>query len=327
MPEIREQAYDVARAVVRALHGETRRRPTDAYGLTLTTGRRAAAAYNEALGRLLRLQDGVEVGLERGRRARPRLRPGARRPGPARPRVGGHRLLAQLAARRPRGRRRPPPRRPRGQLPRRRHHPAAVRRGHRRRGPAAPRAAVPARRARRQRRRARRSRSAASPRAARPPTSSRAWAAPTATTGGTPASWPSSARTRSAGPRPRSSRRTPSSVEPASGHAVHARAHVFYETGEHVVGLAWLDEWIRTCGREANHRSHFSWHAALHELMQGDVEAVRRRYERELAPPRSPAHAPWSTAPRCCGAAGSPTPGRSTLPERGRSAARPPTAG
>src|SRR6201999_764853 len=63
MPEIREQAYDVARAVVRALHGETRRRPTDAYGLTLTTGRRAAEAYNEAFGRLLRLQDGVEDGL------------------------------------------------------------------------------------------------------------------------------------------------------------------------------------------------------------------------------------------------------------------------
>jgi hypothetical protein len=75
------------------------------------------------------------------------------------------------------------------------------------------------------------------------------------------------------------------SVEPASGHAVHARTHVFYETGEHTAGLAWLDEWIRTRGPEANHRSHFSWHAALHELMQNDVEAVRRRYERELAPP------------------------------------------
>ena len=66
---------------------------------------------------------------------------------------------------------------------------------------------------------------------------------------------------------------------------MHARAHVYYETGQHTEGLAWLDEWIRTRGPEANHRSHFSWHAALHELMQGDVDAVRRRYERELAPP------------------------------------------
>ena len=64
MPEIREQAYDVARSVARALHGETRRRPVDPYGLTLTTSRKAAAAYNRALGRLLCLQDGVESGLE-----------------------------------------------------------------------------------------------------------------------------------------------------------------------------------------------------------------------------------------------------------------------
>ena len=48
--------------------------------------------------------------------------------------------------------------------------------------------------------------------------------------------------------------------------------------------MTWLDEWIRSRGPEANHRSHFSWHAALHELMQDDVEAVRRRYARELAP-------------------------------------------
>ena len=64
MPEIREQAYDVARSVWRALHGEVRRRPVDPYGLTLTTSRKAASAYNQALARLLRLQDGVEQGLE-----------------------------------------------------------------------------------------------------------------------------------------------------------------------------------------------------------------------------------------------------------------------
>ena len=125
MPEIREQAYDVARAVVRALHGETRRRPTDAYGLTLTTGQAAAEAYNEALGRLLRLQDGVEDGLAARGRDRPRLRPGPGRARPARARVGRDRLVARVARRRPRGCGRPPPRRPRGQLPRRRHDPAA----------------------------------------------------------------------------------------------------------------------------------------------------------------------------------------------------------
>jgi tetratricopeptide (TPR) repeat protein len=73
--------------------------------------------------------------------------------------------------------------------------------------------------------------------------------------------------------------------EPASGHAVHARTHVFYETGEHKAGLAWLDGWIRDQGPLANHRAHFSWHAALHELALGDNNAVRQRYATQLAPP------------------------------------------
>ncbi|HET9944147.1 MAG TPA: FAD/NAD(P)-binding protein, partial [Actinomycetes bacterium] len=74
-------------------------------------------------------------------------------------------------------------------------------------------------------------------------------------------------------------------VEPASGHAVHARTHVHYETGDHAAGLRWLDGWITSCGRQATHRAHFSWHAALHELSTGDVDAVRRRYADQLAPP------------------------------------------
>ena len=74
-------------------------------------------------------------------------------------------------------------------------------------------------------------------------------------------------------------------LEPAAGHAVHARAHVYYETGDHAAGLAWLDPWIGTCGRRATHRAHYSWHAALHELSAGDIDAVRRRYLAQLAPP------------------------------------------
>jgi uncharacterized NAD(P)/FAD-binding protein YdhS len=74
-------------------------------------------------------------------------------------------------------------------------------------------------------------------------------------------------------------------VEPASGHAVHARTHVFYETGEHRAGLAWLDGWINDFGPDTNHRAHFSWHAALHEIALDDIEAVRRRYADQLQPP------------------------------------------
>ncbi len=74
-------------------------------------------------------------------------------------------------------------------------------------------------------------------------------------------------------------------IEPASGHAVHARTHVHYETGDHAAGLAWLDPWIAQCGRQASHRAHFSWHAALHELALGRDSAAADRYAAQLAPP------------------------------------------
>lgn len=75
------------------------------------------------------------------------------------------------------------------------------------------------------------------------------------------------------------------SCEPSSGHAVHAQTHVLYETGQHDLGRTWLDHWVAASGRAASHRAHFSWHAALHELALGDIEAVRRRYYSQLAPP------------------------------------------
>lgn len=71
---------------------------------------------------------------------------------------------------------------------------------------------------------------------------------------------------------------------PDAGQAAHARTHVHYETGDHANGLDWLDRWIRTAGQDADNRAHYSWHAALHELALGDVAAVRRRYDAQLAP-------------------------------------------
>ncbi|WP_426405400.1 FAD/NAD(P)-binding protein [Streptomyces sp. R-07] len=73
-------------------------------------------------------------------------------------------------------------------------------------------------------------------------------------------------------------------AEPASGHAVHALTHVHYESGEHRVGRDWLDGWIGGQGRGAVHRAHFSWHVALHELALDDTAAVRRRWFAQLAP-------------------------------------------
>ncbi|WP_254705944.1 FAD/NAD(P)-binding protein [Streptomyces vilmorinianum] len=73
-------------------------------------------------------------------------------------------------------------------------------------------------------------------------------------------------------------------AEPASGHAVHALAHVHYESGDHRAGRDWLDGWIGGQGRGAVHRAHFSWHVALHELALDDSDAVRRRWFAQLAP-------------------------------------------
>ncbi|MBL7498930.1 FAD/NAD(P)-binding protein [Frankia sp. CN7] len=74
-------------------------------------------------------------------------------------------------------------------------------------------------------------------------------------------------------------------VEPTAGHAVHAKTHVHYETGDHEAGLAWLDAWISTSGSDSSQRAHFAWHAALHELALGDDNAARARFSAQLSPP------------------------------------------
>ncbi len=73
-------------------------------------------------------------------------------------------------------------------------------------------------------------------------------------------------------------------AEPSGGHAAHARAHAHYETGDHAAGLAWMDGWIDGDGAATDSLTHFSWHAALHELSIGDLTAVRARYDRQLQP-------------------------------------------
>ncbi|MBM9458940.1 pyridine nucleotide-disulfide oxidoreductase [Nocardioides sp. zg-536] len=73
-------------------------------------------------------------------------------------------------------------------------------------------------------------------------------------------------------------------ADPGGGHAAHARAHAHYETGDHESGLSWLDGWINDAGAGVDSLTHFSWHAALHELTLGDLAAVRARYLRELQP-------------------------------------------
>ncbi|KUO20868.1 lycopene cyclase [Streptomyces dysideae] len=73
-------------------------------------------------------------------------------------------------------------------------------------------------------------------------------------------------------------------VEPASGHAMHALTHVHYECGHHTSGVARIDRWLGSHGRGAAHRAHFSWHAALHELVLGNSDAVHARFIAQLSP-------------------------------------------
>ena len=72
--------------------------------------------------------------------------------------------------------------------------------------------------------------------------------------------------------------------EPSAGHSAHARAHAHYETGDHNGGLVWMDGWVTGDGAGTDGLTHFAWHAALHELSLGDLDAVRRRYEAQLRP-------------------------------------------
>ena len=45
-----------------------------------------------------------------------------------------------------------------------------------------------------------------------------------------------------------------------------------------------MDGWVTGDGASTESLSHFSWHAALHELSLGDLDAVRRRYDAQLRP-------------------------------------------
>ncbi|UMG92401.1 hypothetical protein [Nocardioides sp. TF02-7] len=45
-----------------------------------------------------------------------------------------------------------------------------------------------------------------------------------------------------------------------------------------------MDAWVVGDGARTESLTHFSWHAALHELSLGDLDAVRRRYLQQLQP-------------------------------------------
>lgn len=73
-------------------------------------------------------------------------------------------------------------------------------------------------------------------------------------------------------------------MRPDSLVGAHPLTHVYYETGDHASGLAWLDGWLPSTDQAADLTGHLRWHAALHELALGDGEAALARYLAGIAP-------------------------------------------
>ena len=258
------------------------RQQHDLYDLPLSTTPSAAEQFRDAQARLLRVQTGVAAPLQRAVALDPRVRPRPRRPrdGRARPRpvdrhggapagrpeLGGpgHRPRAQLRRRRV------------GADPGRRRAPVPV---------AAAPGRAPARRARAEHGRPdhrllRRGRGA---RAGLGAGRGRA----SGVRLGLVVRRAAGLRPAGAGPLRRGRRPRPAArwrPSPRPGTRPTRMAHVFYETGRHGDGLRWIDDWIGDNRATTFQPSHYSWHAALHELALGDETAVRRRYISELAP-------------------------------------------
>ncbi|HEX6082604.1 MAG TPA: tetratricopeptide repeat protein [Methylomirabilota bacterium] len=76
-------------------------------------------------------------------------------------------------------------------------------------------------------------------------------------------------------------------LEPRNAHAVHAWAHVLYERGDDAAGAAFVEGWIPGYPREAALHCHLSWHRALFELACGRPDVTLAIYESAIAPGRS----------------------------------------
>jgi len=69
-------------------------------------------------------------------------------------------------------------------------------------------------------------------------------------------------------------------LDPTGFAGGHPLAHVYFECGDHVNGLAWLDSWLPTTDQEAFFGRHLVWHSALHHLAVGDADGALARYPR-----------------------------------------------
>ena len=65
-------------------------------------------------------------------------------------------------------------------------------------------------------------------------------------------------------------------LDPTSFMGGHPMTHVYFESGDHTNGLAWLDDWLPGTDQKAMFGGHLVWHAALHHLAIGDGDGRPR---------------------------------------------------
>lgn len=85
---------------------------------------------------------------------------------------------------------------------------------------------------------------------------------------------------------------------PRNSQAVHSLTHVHYETGELAAGVAFLERWLAGYPRQAPQHCHLWWHVALCEMAMGRPDRVAGIYTEMIDPPvsRSASSVPDATS-------------------------------
>ncbi|MFT7673985.1 MAG: tetratricopeptide (TPR) repeat protein [Gammaproteobacteria bacterium] len=73
-------------------------------------------------------------------------------------------------------------------------------------------------------------------------------------------------------------------INPRNAHGAHVRSHIYYESGEHVAGISYLSDWLKDYDKSAILHGHLSWHVALWELGQGNIEKMWNIVDTDVAP-------------------------------------------
>jgi tetratricopeptide (TPR) repeat protein len=68
-------------------------------------------------------------------------------------------------------------------------------------------------------------------------------------------------------------------LNPRNANAAHGIAHVYYEQGDPDGGVKFVRDWLPGYDRAASLHCHLTWHAALFELVRGDVARARAAFE------------------------------------------------